>query len=228
MFVCNKCGAHLEDGMKLCDKCGSDVTVVDEHAPQPIGLEDIKPLEQKEAPKGGILAKIAQYIPLLPQPLGNKNDRSALMIGLGSVAGLSLVYIICFFVFMADMCAPIAMGVTDSAVDGASPLWMLVYFALHLFPLAFCILTVFNKKYRLPTLFAAAFSFVLTLFSFISWGICEPATLIEAFGIYNLKFGSVAWFVLVDSLSEVWYLKLLLALGAIFGFGVDYIVNEGK
>ncbi len=228
MFVCNKCGAHLEDGMKLCDKCGSDVTVIDENAPQAVSLEDIKPLEKEEASKGGIIEKISGYTSLLPHPFGVKNDRTALMIGLGSVAALSLVYIICFFVFMADMCAPIAMGIGGSGVDGASPLWMVVYFALQLFPLVFCALTVLNKKYRLPTLFAAAFSFVLTLFAFIAWGICEPATLTEAFGIYQLNAGSVAWYVLVDSLSEVWYLKLLLSLGAIFGFGVDYIVNEGK
>ncbi len=228
MFVCNKCGAHLEDDMKLCDKCGSDVTDIEENAPQPVGLEDIKPLEKAEPPKDGILGKISCYIPLLPKPMGNRGDRTALMIGLGSVAALSLVYIICFFVFMSDMCAPIAMGISGSDIDGASPLWMVVYFALQLFPAVFCVLTVLNKKYRISTLLAAAFSFVLTVFSFISWGICEPASLTEAFGIYQLNVGSVAWYVLIDSLSEVWYLKLLLAAGAIFGFGVDYIVNEGN
>lgn len=231
MAMCEKCGAHLEEGMKYCDKCGSDVTV--QSAEQTIAneLKDLNDVEAVITPASGIIGRLEKLInAYLPHPFTKMGDRTSLMIGLGCLAVLSVTYLVCFFAFMAEMCLPIGIGISveGMGIDGASPIWMIAHFVFNLFPIFFLIKAFLTKKYRLYVVFVAAFIFVLTLFSLISWGMCEPGNYVEAVSVYSDSPGSIAWFTFVDSLSEAWYLKFIFSLGAIFGFGVDYIVNKGK
>ncbi len=231
MAMCEKCGAHLEEGMKYCDKCGSDVTV---QSAQETIANELKELNVEEPVKEaayGIKGQIENAVfSYLPHPFTKVGDRTSLMIGLGSLAVLAVTYLVCFFSFMAEMCLPIGVGVSVEGIDinSASPIWMIAHFVFNLFPIFFLVKAFLTQRYRLYTIFVAAFVFILTIFSLISWGMCEPADYMEAFTVYSDSPGSVAWFAFVDSLSEAWYLKILFSLGAIFGFGVDYIVNKGN
>ena len=134
---------------------------------------------------------------------------------------------------MAEMCMPISIGVISSysgdfggIKNGACALWMVFYFILNLFPVYVAFVSFFNKKRRMLALYSSVFLFVLTLFSSICWLACEPATVIESIDTYQ-KSGMVAWYVMLDSLSEVWYLKIILSIASVFGIGVDYMVNKG-
>lgn len=235
MFTCDKCGARLMDGIKYCDKCGSEVSETSASSIETVGLNDIKPLEQEVTnDKKKIKYVLNNLISYLPQPLSNKGDRTALLIGQGSLMLLSLVYFICFFAFMPQMCMPVSIGVIASysgdfggMTKGACSLWIILYFILNLYPVFIALVSFFNKKYRMAALYSSAFFFLLTVFTLICWSACEPASIIEAIDTYQ-KAGSVAWFALVDSLSEVWYLKVILSISSILGIGVDYMVNNGK
>ena len=235
MYTCDKCGARLADGLKYCDKCGSEVKNTSDSNADIIGLNDIKPLE--EAPltkKRNFRTYIDKAISYLPHPLSQKGDHTALMIGQASVILLALIYIICFFSFMSSMCMPLSIGVVSEysgslggITKGASPLWMVLYFVLNLAPAFFAVISFFNKKYRMYALYSSIFFFILTLFTLISWSVCEPGTIIESIDTYG-KAGAIAWYTFVDALSEVWYLKIILSIAAVFGIGLDYIVNKGK
>lgn len=232
MAMCEKCGAHLEEGMKYCDKCGSDITV---QSSEDTIAKELKSLEVTEdvtpAVSGGIIEQIENAVfTYIPHPFTKMGDRTSLMVGLGSLAVLAITYLVCFFSFMAEMCLPIAVGVSvgDAEISGASSLWMIAHFVFNLFPVFFVVKAFLQKKYRLYAIFVSAFVFVLTIFSLISWGMCEPANYLEAVTVYLDSPGSIAWFAFVDALSEAWYLKIIFSLGAIFGFGVDYIVNKGN
>ena len=48
MFTCDKCGARLADGLKYCNKCGSQVNETSESNADFVGLNDIKPLEEPQ------------------------------------------------------------------------------------------------------------------------------------------------------------------------------------
>lgn len=235
MFTCDKCGARLMDGIKYCDKCGSEVSENSKTSIEAMGLNDIKPLEYEVSNnKKDFKSVLMNLISYLPQPMSNKGDRTALLIGQGSVIALSLVYIICFFAFMPQMCMPISIGVVASysgdfggMTKGACSLWMILYFVLNLYPALIAVLSFFNKKYRMTALYSSVFLFILTFFTLISWSLCEPNSIIEAIDTYQ-KSGSIAWFALVDSLSEVWYLKVILSLASVFGIGLDYVINNGR
>lgn len=235
MFTCDKCGARLMDGIKYCDKCGSEVSEKSKTSIEAMGLNDIKPLEYEVSNnKKDFKSVLMNLISYLPQPMSNKGDRTALLIGQGSVIALSLVYIICFFAFMPQMCMPISIGVVASysgdfggMTKGACSLWMILYFVLNLYPALIAVLSFFNKKYRMTALYSSVFLFILTFFTLISWSLCEPNSIIEAIDTYQ-KSGSIAWFALVDSLSEVWYLKVILSLASVFGIGLDYVINNGR
>jgi len=235
MFICDKCGAHLMDGIKYCDKCGSEVNKELKSTLENISLNDIKPLEYEDINnKKDFRAVLINIISYLPQPLLKKGDKTALMIGQCSVIILSLVYIICFFAFMPQMCLPVSIGVIASysgdfggMSKGACSLWMVLYFILNLYPAFIATLSFFNKKYRMSALYSSVLFFILTVITLILWIICEPASIVESIDTYQ-KAGSIAWFSLVDSLSEVWYLKVVLSITSIFGFGVDYMINNGK
>ena len=62
MAMCEKCGAHLEEGMKYCDKCGSDVTV--QSAEQTIAneLKDLNDVEAVITPASGIIGRLEKLI----------------------------------------------------------------------------------------------------------------------------------------------------------------------
>ncbi|MBO7288480.1 MAG: TFIIB-type zinc finger domain-containing protein [Clostridia bacterium] len=235
MFTCDKCGAHLADGLKYCDKCGSQVNEKESNTPGIVGLNDIKPLEEEVTKeKRDFKAYINKFYSYLPNSLINKGDRTALMIGLGSAFALAFIYLICFFAFMPEMCMPISIGVISSysgdfggIKNGACALWMVFYFILNLFPVYVAIVSFFNKKKRMFALYSSVFLFVLTLCASICWLACEPSSVIESIDTYQ-ESGMVAWYVMVDSLSEVWYLKIILSIASIFGIGVDYMVNKGK
>lgn len=235
MITCNKCGARLDDGMKFCDKCGSNLSAAGEDKSPIIGLDDIKPLEKTEKKEEGRLFNyINKAITILPHPLSQKGDRTSLMIGIGSLFALAFIYVICFFAFMSDICMPVSIGVVSEyggslggITKGASPLWIIFYFIFNLYPLYFAVFAFINKKYRLYSIFACLVTLFITVFTFISWAICSPDTIIESIDTYG-KASTIAWYAMLDSLSEVWYLKILLSLSAIFGFGVDYLINNGK
>ena len=253
MLKCEKCGANLEEGMKFCDKCGSEIvsdapaaapdnnienTYVAEPTDSAYNFENVSEsevVEDTKKSKVGIVGFFEKYLSYIPHPFTKPGDRTALIAGLGSLGVLAILYIVCFFAFMSEMCLPIALGSFSSdytgglgnLVSGASPLWMIFYFIFCLFPVAFAVLAFLNKKLRLYSIFVSAFIFVLTLFSFIAWLICEPSSYMEAVSMYTSA-GSIAWYVFVDALSEIWYLKMILSLAAVFGFGVDYLVNKGK
>lgn len=244
MPMCEKCGAHYEEGMKFCEKCGSEIAVQEiQDAPQVVAENiienDVENVVKGEATRtkvstGGIMGMLEGLLSHLPHPFTKPGDRTALMIGLGSLGVLALTYLICFFAFMAEICLPVSMGVLfeymgslGSIAEGASPIWIIAYFVFNLSPVFLAVYTFLNKKFRVYGIFAAAFLFVLTLFSFIVWLICAPATFIEAIDSYRSA-GSIAWYVFMDALSEVWYVKMLLSLAAVFGLGVDYLVNKGN
>ena len=235
MFTCDKCGARLADGMKYCDKCGSVVDENIEKTDDALGLNDIKPLDNNETnEKTKMKDYMMNIISYLPHSLSSKGDRTALMIGQGSIIALALIYIICFFAFMDEMCMPIAIKIVASydgdfggMTKGACSLWMVIYFMLNLYPAFIAVLSFFKRKYRMTALYSAIFFFMLTLFSLICWIVFEPSTIIESVDTYQ-KPGMIAWFALNDSLSEAWYLKMVLAISSVFGIGLDYIVNNGK
>lgn len=235
MFTCDKCGARLMDGIKYCDKCGSEVSEISKASIDTIGLNVLKPLEYEAlSDKKDFKSILTNLVSYLPQPLSNKGDRTALMIGQGSVIALSLVYIICFFAFMPQICMPISVGVISSysgdfggMTKSASSLWMIVYFIFNLYPAFIAAISFLNKKYRMTALYSSVFLFFLTVFTLICWSVCEPNSIVESIDTYQ-KAGSIAWFAFVDSLSELWYLKVILSITSVFGIGVDYIVNNGK
>lgn len=235
MVTCNKCGGRVEEGMKYCDKCGSDMSAVKNTNEQILGLEDIKPLEKETKIKENKLySLIDKGISLLPPKLTMRDDRTSLMIGLASLFALSFIYIICFFVFMSDICMPVSLGLISEycgsvggITKGASPLWIVFYFILNLYPIYFAVFSFFNKKYRLYSMFACALTLLIIIFTSVAWAILSPDTIIESIDTYG-KSSAIAWYAMIDCLSEAWYLKIILSLSAMFGIGVDYFINDGK
>lgn len=228
MAFCEKCGAMLADDMKFCDKCGVQINSPAEAVEQSGTNNDYNPYVVS---KNNILNTIKS---VLPENLTARGDKTMLFVGLGCMAALSFIYIICMFVFMADVCLPIGLG-SDAFMpllsslgtgnSGASSLWLFVYLLLSLSPAAFALIAFLDKKFRVHALCAAAVAGVITLFSFFVWLICAPGSVIEAITYYSGP-NKYAWYVLNDALSEVWYLKLILSAGTVAGFGVDYLVNK--
>jgi len=229
MAICKKCGARIEEDLKYCDKCGSEININDTE--DNIVIDTVSDTdivnETKEKSSASLVEQIENTVhSFLPHPFTKKGDRTSLLIGIGSLAALAITYIICFFSFMPEICLPIGFDVMG--VDSASSLWLIAYFAFNLFTAFFAVKAFLVKKYRLYAIFVSAGVFVLTVFALIFWGMCEPGNYTEALGMYQESAGSVAWFAFVDCLSEAWYLKIILSLASVFGFGVDYIVNKGN
>ncbi|MBE6351225.1 MAG: zinc ribbon domain-containing protein, partial [Spirochaetaceae bacterium] len=225
MPMCEKCGAHLEDGLKYCDKCGSELSTQNTTETMLPDIENINSNEEKD--KGfSLMEKINLGLSYLPPALTKQGDRTSLMIGLGSLGVVSVLYIICFFSFMSEMCLPVSMGVFNSYLgglgniaSGASPLWIVFYFVFNLSPVFLAVYAFLKKNFRFYAIFASLSIFFITFLSFVFWGLCEPDVFIEAIDSYQGA-GSLAWYVFVDCLSEVWYLKMLLSLVAAMGLGV--------
>lgn len=253
MAFCQKCGAQFADGMKFCDKCGTPTgqEQYQQQAPAQNQYANQGASQAQYAPQGtqGVNAGYASYSAstpsygaapskgledtiksVIPASLMKPGDKTMYFVGLGSIIALAITYIVCFFVFMSDMCVPIAAGAMSD--EGSSSFWMVVYMLFNLFPAVIAGYAVVNKKFRVIAIFAAAFSFVLTIFALISWGICTPSSFLRAGNYYlgkvDPEYGTFSWYILMDCLSEAWYLKLILPLGTIFGFGVDYIANKAK
>ena len=229
MLECKKCGAYVEENVKFCDKCGSEISAQYDEVISEVEQESIA---QPDMPNIKASSPITEQVEnavhsFLPHPFTKKGDRTSVLIGLGSMAILAITYIICFFSFMPEICLPVGLGIVNTT-SSASPLWVIVYFVFNLFPVLFLIKAFLVKKYRLYALFASLGIFVLTLFTLIFWGMCEPSNYLKAVSVYNNSPGSIAWFAFVDCLSEAWYLKFILSVTSVFGFGVDYIVNKGN
>lgn len=228
MAFCEKCGAILSDDMKFCDKCGAQVYSSAESGGQSGLNNNYHPYA---IPQKSLLDMVKS---ILPESLTTPGDKTMLFAGIGCMAALSFIYIICMFVFMADICLPIGFG-SDAFMpllsslgtgnSGASSLWLLIYLLLGLSPAVFAVLAFTNKKFRVYAVFTAAAAGVITVLSFLAWLISAPGSVIEAITYYSGP-NKYAWYVLTDALSEVWYLKLILAAGTVAGFGVDYLVNK--
>lgn len=232
MAVCKKCGAHIDEDLKFCDKCGSEIVLqkTEDNTESSADIDTVaKDIIQDTSAddSAGLIGQIKNAVySFLPQPFTKKGDRTSLLIGIGSLIALALTYIACFFSFMPEICLPVGSGALGA--DGASALWIIAYFVFNLFTVFFAVKAFLCKKYRLYAVFISAGIFVMTLFALIFWGMCEPKNYTEALSMYQESAGSVAWFTFTDCLSEAWYLKIIFSLASVFGFGVDYIVNEGK
>lgn len=229
MKICKKCGAYVEDNVKFCDKCGSEIVAAEEDVETEV--KETTPVET-ETENIKQSATITEQLEtavnsFLPHPFTKEGDRTSVLIGLGSMAVLAITYIFCFFSFMAEICLPVGLGIMDVG-NSASPLWIIMYFIFNLFPILFLVKAFLVKKYRLYAIFVSAGVFLMTIFALVFWGMCEPSGYQEAVSIYSNSPGSIAWFAFVDCLSEAWYLKIILSLASVFGFGVDYIVNKGN
>lgn len=243
MKFCNKCGAQLADELKLCDKCGAAVE------PNPEEIQSTPDIAESEKPiaepasqaepkavsikaitpdniKDKLLELINQYIPA--SLLQSKPDFMAYL-GFGCMALVAIVYLICMYIYIPDICWPIGKS-AELGGAGAGAVWMYLYFIINLIPAVFALWPLKIKSFRKYSMLCAAGIFVMTLFSLICWALCEPANVYEAMVIYPLQssFNTQAWFSFMDCLSEAWYLKLILSLGAVFGYGVDYLVNKSK
>ena len=222
MKFCNKCGAQLSDNIKFCDKCGASVS---EDNTQQNGFAEVykdafneasqtehttaqaSSASSASAQTSDIKAKAADIVvKYIPSKLLDSKNKLMDYIGFGCMSALALVYLVCMY------------------------LYMFIFFIANLFPIVFALWPLKIKSFKIYSLLCAAFIFVLTLFSLICWGICEPSNIFEAMVIYPLRgsFNTQAWFSLVDCLSEAWYLKLILSLGAVFGYGVDYLISYNK
>lgn len=225
MAFCDKCGAMLAENMKFCDKCGSPVDAPAADIGQSISAYDIS---ADTTAKRSVIDTVKT---ILPANLFAPEDKTLFFVGIGCMAALSLVYIICMFAFIADICLPIGLGseafmsflsVFGSGANGASPLWILIFLALSLAPAFFAVISFVSAKHRTWSVVAGAVCALITLFSFFVWLISSPDNILEAITYYSGS-NKYAWYVLMDALSEVWYLKLLLSAGAVFGLGIDYL-----
>ena len=248
MAFCEKCGGQIKDEMKFCDKCGVPVTQSDVLKQEVISEEvlvdnvansDAIAKQYSDAKtditvvsadiKASAESIVDSIKTRLPEKLVTPGDKTLHWIGFGSLVILAFTYVTCFFVFMADICTPIALGVVGDkgGTEGACALWMIAYFVFNLFPIYFAITALKYESSKKPAMLCAVVSTILTLFSFIAWGCCDAGSFPEALELYTGGRADVfAWYVLNDCLSEVWYVKLILASMTVFGFGMNYFVNK--
>ena len=227
MAFCEKCGGQIEDNMKFCDKCGAPVApqAANVAQPQQQGYVYQQPVYQQKVSAGnGILNLAKSY---LPANLTTPGNSILHWIGLGSLAALAITYIVCFFLGMNEMCVPIAAGAGEDG-EGANAIWMIIFFALNLAPLYFTFKALKPESNKVPALIASVACFVVTILSLIIWGICEAGEFMEAIMEYSDSLNTMAWYFLNDSLCDAWYLKLILPLGTVFGFGLDYLLKNEK
>ena len=227
MSYCAICGAAVSEHARTCGTCGAHISCqsADE--------------QQGKSPNENIFLTIKNKAwtfvqTYVPQKLLTPGDKTLFFAGFGCFGALALVYILCMLSFMADICLPIGLGseaflsfVAGAGVDsvGASPLWILVFLIINLVPAAFAVLAFFKTDFKIYSLYALTGFIVLTLFSLFAWLISSPGNMLEAITYYSSP-NKYAWYVLMDSLSEVWYLKLILCVGAAAGIGVDAIKDS--
>lgn len=243
MALCEKCGGQISEEMKFCEKCGTPILKTESDSVEEIQAdseqttflsEPEQPAQSLEQPlnsdvinsvKNGIREFL---ISKLPENFTTPGNTIFHWIGFCAYAILCAIYLVCFFVFMNEMCAPVALG-TVGNMSGASSLWMVVYFALGLLPLYFCYKSFKPETNKIPAIISViAFAF-LTVFMFIVWCICDPADFTEALNIYAGDSQNIfAWYVLSDCLSELWYVKLILSGLSVLGFGIDYFINKER
>ena len=78
MFTCDKCGARLADGLKYCDKCGSQVGENVAKQSDVVGLNDIKPLDEKNVKdKKDFKTYFNILYSYLPNSLIDKDNKTA-------------------------------------------------------------------------------------------------------------------------------------------------------
>ena len=176
----------------------------------------------------------------LPPSFVKQGSKFGFFTGIGSLFVIALIYIVCFFAFMKDISYVVGIGATaDMAIGGlggdigVSNLWMIVYFALNLLPALMCgyiFLTASSKSTKLVAIATPLLFFVMTVFSVVVWAICDADNFFMAVNIYGVseKFGTLAWYTLMDCLSDAWYLKIPLSVVSILGFGIDFITNGRK
>ncbi len=222
MAYCEICGAVIDEHAGVCETCGAQISFQSAGEQQGRSYNESIFLTIKK----NIWGFVQTYV---PQKLLTPGDKTLFLAGFGCFAVLALVYILCMFAFMADICLPIGLGSeafmsfvagvgSDSA--GASSLWILIFLVINLVPAAFAVLAFFNADFKLYSLYALAGFIILSVFSFFVWLISSPGSMLEAITYYGSP-NKYAWYVLMDSLSEVWYLKIILSLGAAVGIGVD-------
>lgn len=228
MAFCEKCGANLAEGTRFCDKCGAPVNAATA-APTPDPVPNYGAAPNSYAPVAPKVPFTTKLKGSIPAQLQDPKNQLMFWIGLGSLATIALSYLISMFLYIPDMCEFIGRagthcGIVDyfDASEGASSIWMIIFMALNLIPLALVLLSLKDSKYRLWSVFAAAGYFTFTIIALISWGIMDPITWVDP------SWNKAAWFVLMDCLSEMWYIKLLIPAGVVIGYGVDYIVNKAK
>lgn len=241
-MFCDKCGAMLKENMEFCDKCGAklefeaqpdsavnenlSVTDADEWTSEAEQTEAEPPEKSKAAfssddiaeVKPGVMDRIKEII---PGRMLSKEDKTFRFVGMGSMAIIAILYIINFFLFLDDISYPIGMGTEALGADiGASPVWMLIYWFFTLTPAVVCVLAIRAKKYPLWMICTGAFYVLLTVLTFGIWISFVPNTLLMALTHYD-GMNKFAWYVLVDCLSEMWYLKLLFFALGFFSLYMD-------
>ena len=240
-MFCDKCGAMLKEEMEYCDKCGAKieaqppmeseanevltVTESDEWTAEVEASESEKyekpgdnnqDFEVKET-KNTFLDNLKS---LIPTRMFSKEDKTFRLVGVGCLAVIAVLYLINFFVFLDDICYPIGMGTEALGADmGASPVWMILYWLITLVPVVVSVLAIRTKEYPLWMICTGIFYILLTVVTFGVWVSFVPNTLLMALTHYD-GMNMFAWYVLVDCLSEMWYLKLLFF---VLGFSALYM-----
>ena len=245
MALCEKCGGQITEEMKFCDKCGSPVEQT-----VPENIENVQPQFEQETVNHNIDENqqppaISQVVNTdvivsakkgikdflkanIPENLANSDNKIFHWAGFGSLSLLALTYLICFFGFMNEMCTPVALGATG-LMDGASPVWMIIYFVFGLAPVYFAYKSFKYESCKNSSIVVSAFYLFTTLFMLVVWGICDPVDFMEAGNVYAGDSPNIfAWYILSDCLSEVWYVKVILSALSILGFGIDMLVCRGK
>ncbi len=269
MAFCEKCGGIISPEMKYCDKCGSAIvhepveSPVDNSAASDVenettaaevivsqGDESHNESELNEIAEEAKISKekinfnvrtyVDNFISSLPPIITQPGSRIMRYCGFGGLAVSSAMYLICFFLFMADIAFVVGcravpnislnMFGASTGKIGAGSIWMVIYFAINLLPVALTMLAFLkpHRKYFIPV--APTVCFMLSIFSLIAWGLCNAGNFTEAITIYPTfnAWGTFAWYCLVDSLSELWYIKIPFALISGVAFGIDYIINNKK
>ncbi|MBQ4528932.1 MAG: zinc ribbon domain-containing protein [Clostridia bacterium] len=242
MAFCEKCGAMHADGIKFCDKCGAPTNQAAPAASAPAddsaygsypsyGYSAPTPGYSAPAPGSGSLLNTVRGI--LPPQYTAPGNKTMFFIGFGAMVALAITYIACMFAFISDMSLPIGqgadLGVRDfwDASDNANPLWMVILMAFSIVPAVFAAISFKNPKFRLYSVFASAALLVVTLISLLIWGIWGYDNVRDLYEVMeDSSYNLMAWNVLMDCLSETWYLKIIFPVVAIFGYGVDYLVNK--
>lgn len=245
MKFCDKCGAQLEESMKYCDKCGAEVlydldgseSTADSFADlpsddyqEPIAPQPVKNTGVRRGGAGDIKSQLRDIAEkYLPAALINPKSRLTEYIGHGCIVALALVYLICMYLFIPDICWPIGQAVVIGG-SAAGSAWILIYFMLSLIPVIPAVMPFINKSFKKYTMLSAFFFFAITVFSLICWGLSAPHNIDEAMVYYPIQsaYNTQAWFSLMDCLSEAWYLKFILSALMFTCYGIDFLFDDNN